>query len=283
MRALLLSAGLGTRLKPLTNYLPKNLIPIHGRPLLDYWLELLTTHGVNEVLINTHYFSSFVVDYVQRSSWADNVTIVHEDRLLGTGGTILENRRFFKNEPLLVAHADNLTIFDPVLFFEQHGKRPSESDLTMMVFETPDPKSCGIVELDDRGVVTSFHEKVGSPPGNLANAALYILEPAVLGFMESLGKAEIDFSTEVIPHFMERIFTYLNTSYHRDIGTIRSWTDAHSDFPPLAASPANAEAWNKTLGMADSMLAPTMTRLLRQTLKRLPVRQRIDNWTSSKP
>lgn len=264
MRAMLLAAGLGTRLKPLTNHLPKCLIPIHGRPLLDYWLESLVTHGVSEILINTHYFSSLVVDYVQRSSWTHNVTMVHEDRLLGTGGTILENRRFFKDEPFLVAHADNLTIFDPFLFFKHHSEGPSGAELTMMVFETPDPKSCGIVDLDERGVVTSFHEKVDSPPGNLANAAVYILEPAVLDFMKSLGKAEIDFSTEVIPHFMERIFTYRNASYHRDIGTITSWTDAHADFPPLAASTANAEAWNKTLSMADSMLAPTMARLLKQ-------------------
>ena len=264
MRALLLAAGLGSRLKPLTNYLPKCLIPIHGRPLLDYWLESLVTHGVNEILINTHYFSSLVVDYVQRSSWAHNVSMVHEDKLLGTGGTILANRDFFKDEPFLVAHADNLTIFDPLLFFKRHSERPREVDLTMMVFETADPKSCGIVDLDERGVVTSFHEKVELPPGNLANAAVYILEPAVLDFMKSLGKAEIDFSTEVIPHFMEHIFTYRNAAYHRDIGTIGSWTGAHADFPPLAASPANAEAWNKTLSMADSMLASTMARLLKQ-------------------
>lgn len=262
MRALLLAAGLGTRLKPLTNYLPKCLIPIHGRPLLDYWLESLVTHGANEILINTHYFPSLVVDYVKHSSWAHNVTIVHEDRLLGTGGTILANRQFFKNEPFLVAHADNLTIFDPFLFFKRHSERPSGAELTMMVFETPDPKSCGIVDLDGRGVVTSFHEKVEQPPGNLANAAVYVLEPAVLDFMESLGKAEIDFSTEVIPHFMERIFTYRNAAYHRDIGTVASWSDAHKDFSPAPASVSNVEAWARTLARADASLQTTMTQLL---------------------
>jgi mannose-1-phosphate guanylyltransferase len=252
MRALLLAAGLGTRLKPLTNYLPKCLIPIHGRPLLDYWLESLITHGVNEILINTHYFSSLVVDYVQRSSWAHNVSMVHEDELLGTGGTILANRDFFKDEPFLVAHADNLTIFHPLLFFKRHSERPREADMTMMVFETADPKSCGIVDLDEQGVVTSFHEKVELPPGNLANAAVYILEPAVLDFMASLGKAEIDFSTEVIPHFMGRIQTHRNAAYHRDIGTVASWMEAHEDFLPVPASLVNAEAWAKTLRMANT-------------------------------
>lgn len=264
MRALLLAAGLGTRLKPLTNYLPKCLIPIHGRPLLDYWLEALVSHGVTEIVINTHYFSPLVVDYVNRSSWADKVAMVHEERLLGTGGTILANRRFFHEEPFLVAHADNLTIFDPFAFFKRHKERPVEAKLTMMVFDTPDPKSCGIVGLDPRGLVTSFHEKVASPPGNLANAAVYILEPDVLDFMKSLHKAEIDFSTEVIPHFLGRIATYRNASYHRDIGTVQSWVEAHADFPALTPSSANAEAWSRTLGMADSMLAPTMAWLREQ-------------------
>lgn len=261
-RALLLAAGLGTRLKPLTNYLPKCLIPIHGRPLLDYWLEMLVNHGVSEIVINTHYYSPLVVDYVHRSSWADKVVMVHEENLLGTGGTILANRRFFQEEPFLVAHADNLTIFDPSAFFKCHQERPRAAELTMMVFESPDPRSCGIVDLNALGIVTSFHEKVDTPPGNLANAAVYILEPAVLNFMNSLAKAEIDFSTEVIPHFMGRIVTYRNGSYHRDIGTVASWAEAHADFPPVAASPVNARAWNKTLSMVDATLAPIMAQLL---------------------
>jgi mannose-1-phosphate guanylyltransferase len=100
-----------------------------------------------------------------------------------------------------------------------------------MLFETLDPASCGIVDLDQSGVVKSFYEKVPSPPGNLANAAVYILEPAVLGFLDGVGKREIDFSTEVIPHFMGQIATYLNDVYHRDIGTLSSWEEAQKDFP----------------------------------------------------
>lgn len=262
MRALLLAAGLGIRLKPLTNYLPKCLVPIHGRPLLDYWLEILVSHGVSEIVINTHYLSPLVEDYIGRSSWADKVVLVHEDSLLGTGGTILATRHFFRDEPFLVAHADNLTIFDPLTFFKHHRERPPKAVFTMMIFKTPHPKSCGIVNLDDQGLVTSFHEKVETPPGNLANAAVYILEPAVLDFMTCLGKSEIDFSTEVVHNFIGRICTYRNTCYHRDIGTIASWTDAHADFPARVAFPENAEAWRQTLDMADNMLAPTMARFL---------------------
>jgi len=264
MRALLLAAGLGTRLKPLTNYLPKCLVPIHGRPLLDYWLESLVLNGINEILINTHYLEPLVNKYISGSSWLKNVTLVHEERLLGTGGTILANKGFFENDSFLVAHADNLTIFDPIAFADSHKMRPSESEMTMMVFETPDPKSCGIVGIDERGIVTSFHEKVSCPPGRLANAAVYILEPALLYFMEALCKNEIDFSTDVIPQFMGRIFTYINSSYHRDIGTVESWTEAHKDFSCAPASQINARSWAETLKYSDVSLQTTMTQLLQQ-------------------
>ncbi len=231
MRALLLAAGLGTRLRPLTNKVPKCLVPIHGRPLLDYWLKTLLDHGVEEVLINTHYMASTVQYFVQQSAWKGKIKVVHEQRLQGTGGTMLANRSFFCEETFLVAHADNLTIFNMEDFMGSHRARPVGTDLTMMLFESDDPQSCGIVELNSKGVVEMFHEKTNSPPGNLANAAVYLLEPAVLDMMSSFGKAEIDFSTEVIPKLLGKIFTYRNTIYHRDIGTMKSWAEANLDFP----------------------------------------------------
>ena len=112
--------------------------------------------GVSEILINTHYLASLVVEFLKRSEWSQWVTVVHEERLLGTGGTILKNRAFFKNEPFLVAHADNLTIFDMPAFVTHHVSRPMGAELTMMVFKTLDPQSCGIVEIDEYDVVQDF-------------------------------------------------------------------------------------------------------------------------------
>lgn len=254
MRALLLAAGLGTRLQPLTNYLPKCLAPIHGRPLLDYWLENLLNHGVEEVLINTHYLAPMVQKYLDQSSWLPYINLVHEKSLLGTGGTILRNREFFKDETFLVAHADNLTIFDVLDFTNHHAGRPKETEFTAMVFKTLDPNSCGIFELDSKGVAQAFHEKVLNPPGNLANGAVYILEPSVLEWMIGLGKKHVDFSTEVIPHFLGKLFTYQNTSYHRDIGTMKSWIDASKDFPIMPANLKNKKAWSIILKTDDSRL-----------------------------
>lgn len=232
MRALLLAGGLGTRLRPLTDHVPKCLVPIHGKPLLAYWLDLLFGSEIEAALVNTHYLPDPVRAFVATSPWRDRITLVHEDVLLGTGGTVLRNRDFFGDGAFMVAHADNLTRFDPAAFIARHCARPAGCDITMMTFETDDPRSCGIVEEDERGVVQAFHEKVANPPGNHANAAVYIFEPTVIGFLAGLGKEVIDLSTEVIPHYLGRMATFHNTGYHRDIGSPESLARAEREFRP---------------------------------------------------
>lgn len=230
MRALLLAAGLGTRLRPLTDRIPKCLVPIRGRPLLGYWLDLLLGNGIERVLVNTHHLAGAVRDFVAGSPWRSRVALVHEERLLGTGGTVLANRGFFEGSAFLVAHADNLTRFDVRAFIRRHERRPAGVAITMMTFRADSPQSCGIVEEDARGVVTAFHEKVANPPGDRANAAVYIFEPEVIEFLASLGKDVIDLSTEVIPAFVGRILTFHNSDYHRDIGTPEALRRAQAEF-----------------------------------------------------
>jgi mannose-1-phosphate guanylyltransferase len=222
-RALLLAAGLGTRLRPITDKIQKCLVPIDGKPLIEYWLDALSKAGVEEFLINTHYFAEQMQEYVVNSKYKDSITLVYEDELLLTGGTILANRDFFKNESFMVAHADNLCLCDFEQFFEAHENRPKKCDITMMTFETDAPQNCGIVDLDDDGIVVGFYEKVAHPPSNLANGAVYIFEPSVIGYIASYQKKMVDLSTEILPHYLNKIYTFKNTIYHRDIGTIESY------------------------------------------------------------
>ena len=91
----------------------------------------------------------------------------------------------------------------------------------MMTFKTENPESCGIVETDDKGVVIKFYEKVKNPPGNIANGAVYLLEPEVISFIEKNNHIT-DFSSQVIPNFIGKIATWHNNGIHRDIGTIES-------------------------------------------------------------
>ncbi|MBT5549672.1 MAG: nucleotidyltransferase family protein [Nitrospina sp.] len=231
MRALLLAAGLGTRLRPITNTIPKCLVEINGKPLLDYWIELLNKGGIYEILLNLHYLPDVVRSHVENSDYPAEITIAYEENLLGTGGTLLKNREYFQDEPLMLIHADNLSIFDIKAFEKCYERRKKNVEITMMTFNTPDPEACGIVEVDDHGIVIAFHEKVKDPPGNLANGAVYILSPSIWDFLVSLRKEQIDFSTEVLPHFMRRINTYQNEIYHRDIGTMESLQTARREFP----------------------------------------------------
>jgi mannose-1-phosphate guanylyltransferase len=227
LRVLLLAAGLGTRLRPLTDTIPKCLVPIHGKPLLGYWLSMLHDADVYPILVNLHYLPEKVREYIGTSGFKQIVSTVYEEKLLGTGGTLLRNRAFFDQSPLMLVHADNLSRFDVDAFIDSHRTRPPGCEITMMTFRTPAPEFCGVVELDERGVVQAFHEKVPNPPGNLANGAVYILEPSIFHFLGSLGKNVIDFSTEVLPCYIGRIFTFHNDEFHMDIGTMESYEIAN--------------------------------------------------------
>jgi len=225
-RALLLSAGLGTRLKPITDSIPKCLVPINGKPLLEYWLDNLSEIGISEFIVNTHYLKEKVEEYCKNSKYKNMIKLVYEEKLLLTGGTILNCKKYLYDEPFMVVHADNLSFCDFSAFVRRHENRPEYCDITMMTFITDNPSQCGIVSINDYGVVENMFEKVENPPGNLANAAVYIMEPSVFIFLSTLNRKEIDLSIDVIPNFLDKIYTFHNNVYHRDIGTVSSYYEA---------------------------------------------------------
>ena len=100
--------------------------------------------------------------------------------------------------------------------------------MTMMTFHTSTPETCGIVEVDSEGVVQRLHEKISNPPGNLANGAVYLLEPQVVRWVTERSQVS-DFSTEVLPEFLGRVATWENLGIHRDVGAIASLLNAQKD------------------------------------------------------
>lgn len=227
MKAILLAAGLGTRLKPLTDNLPKCLVPIKGRPLLGIWIERLTQAGIGPFLINTHYLAEQIEALVETLPHRKQVKLVNELELLGTAGTLIANLDFFKGEDGLLIHADNYCLADLKAFQQAHHNRPPDCVMTMMTFRTAVPTSCGIVELDERGVVIGLHEKVATPPGNLANGAVYILSAEMLKKMSKDLFNLTDFSTEVLPLFVGRIYSYQTSEVFLDIGTPETYEQAN--------------------------------------------------------
>ena len=229
-KALLLCAGLGTRLRPLTDSVPKCLVPIRGKPLLQYWFEnLIDQSGFDEILLNTHYLPEQVERFVGSSSYRDRVKLVYEPQLLGTGGTLKANQDFFKDcSDFLVAHGDNYTSFSAQDFFKAHQVRPQGCLMTMLLFDTDTPESCGIVQKDSMGRVEKFFEKVKNPPSTLANGAVYMMNREMFPLLTAIPDDFVDLSTQIIPQLMGKIFTYDKVNFHLDIGTMSSWEKAQS-------------------------------------------------------
>ena len=229
IKALLLAAGHGTRLLPLTNSWPKPLMPIHGRPLLEYWICLLKHLNIQNTLVNIHDHKEIMEIFLNRPQIVKSVSSVYESKCLGTGGTLYANRKFFKDSTTLFIHADNWCQcdFNDFIYFHQHI-RPRDTLMTMMTFRTSVPSNCGIVEIDHDGTVQGFHEKVKNPPGNLANASIYLLEPEVLKMIEDMPYVK-DFDIDVMPKLLGKISTWENNNILRDIGTLESLILAQND------------------------------------------------------
>ena len=222
MRALLLAAGLGTRLRPLTDTTPKCLVPIKGKPLLDIWCEALLAAGATKLLINLHYKSEQVQHHVDSSKFSEFVETIYEPSLIGTAGTLLANRNFFENQDGILLHADNYCEANISELISAHASRPSNCDLTMLAFRTPTPETCGILEVTENKILQKMYEKSSDDHGNLANAAFYILSKKLISEL----KNETDFSNEVIPKYFGKTLVVETSETFIDIGTPESYAHA---------------------------------------------------------
>ena len=228
MKAILLAAGMGVRLKPITEHVPKCLVPICGIPLLELWLEKLVKLGIEEILINTHYLAEQVERFVNQSDYKTNIRLVNEPKLLGTAGTLIAQKDFWQGHETIVIHADNFCCSDLHGLVKQHHKRPDDTDITALLFETDSPQSCGIVELDEQNVITNFHEKVSNPPGNLASGALFVFNENVFDkyFSTLPANTSMDLSKDVIAGLRSKIFGWKTDAPYIDIGTVPAYLKA---------------------------------------------------------
>lgn len=232
LRALLLAAGLGTRLRPFTLHTPKCLVEINGEPLLGNWLKKLEGLGCEEVLINTHYLAEKVESYVesQRKVLGMRIKMTHESSLLGTAGSLMANKEFFAGSIGLLIHADNAMAGDLKEVIDRHRGGISECVLTMLTFTSDRPSNCGIVEMNRDGVVVGFHEKVENPPGTTANGAIYVFDERLLEELSLMMPEPSDFSLDVLPRLLGRIQTCHTEQPYIDVGTPESLLKAQTEF-----------------------------------------------------
>lgn len=237
MKAILLAAGLGSRLKPITNNIPKCLVEIDGKPLLSYWIETLIELGVTDILINTHYLSEQVELFVEQCEFKDRIQLVYEPVLLGTAGTLVRNADFWQNDTTIIIHADNFCRSDLKGLMKQHRNRPGSIDISLLLFKTESPKSCGIVLLDSNQVITNFFEKVDNPPSNLASGALFVFSPNV--YTKYFSKLKRDFhyelSIDIVPSFLNSMQGWEVDDVYMDIGTPESYEQANNIMNSLPA------------------------------------------------
>jgi len=226
MKAFLLAAGKGTRLRPMTDRLPKCLIPINGKPLLYYWFILCRRYGISDVLINLHHFGDMINEYVGKNEFNLNITLAYEETLLGSAGTVKANSDFIRDEKdFLILYADNFTNVNLKTLLDFHRSR--NAILTMGLFKTDTPRAGGIAEVDETGLITSFVEKPEFPRSDLANAGIFVATPHILQHFPS--KDFIDLGYDVLPQLVGKMYGYRINEYLLDIGTLKNYERAQSD------------------------------------------------------
>lgn len=227
MKALLLAAGLGSRLGAYTKDVPKVLLPINGKPIIDILIRKLIAIGIEKIVINTHYKAILVEQFLKRQDYSEVLSVVREEKLLGTAGTLKSNIEELQGSDFMVLHADNYFQDNLIHLLNFHNSDESDSLMTMATFLTNQPETCGVVEVDKNNTILNFFEKKINPPSNIANAAIYIFKKNAISLIQTLNFNENDISNDLIPKFIGISRAFPLTGEFIDIGTPKNYNIAN--------------------------------------------------------
>jgi mannose-1-phosphate guanylyltransferase len=228
VKAFLLAAGHGTRLRPLTDKVPKCLVPIRNVPVLGIWLELFRRFGIDEVLVNLHSHSELVQEYVRSDNSGVKVHLSHESVLLGSAGTLRANRDWVHGQPSFwVLYADVLTTANLARMYEFHQLRKPTA--TLGLYRVPDPRRCGVVRFDEAGIVREIVEKPANPSSQWVFSGLMIGTPELLDAIPSFQPADLGF--DVLPRLVGQMVAYPVHDYLLDVGTMENYRAAQTSWP----------------------------------------------------
>lgn len=216
---MVLAAGLGTRLRPLTYELPKPMVPVLDRPVMAHILDLLQRHGCERVIANLHHFPDTIRDY-----FGDEIEYRFEQELLGTAGGVRNCRDFLcaEDEPFLIISGDALTDLDLDSFLARH--REAGGIATLAVKRVSDTRQYGVVVHDDEGRISGFQEKPepADARSDLGNCGIYMLEPAIFDHFPERPFA--DWAQDVFPALLERDVPFhvhdIGEQYWNDVGSL---------------------------------------------------------------
>jgi len=230
MKAMVLAAGVGSRLDPLTRSTPKPMVPIVNKPVIEHIIDLLGRHGFDEILINLHYLGDQIKQHLGDGSRLNvKITYAEEDQLWGDAGSIKRAENFF-DETFLVVGGDDLSDTDLTKLVKTHREKHALATIALSLVD--DPSEYGIVLMNERGRITRFLEK---PKGevifsNTANTGIYVFEPEVLEMIPRGTKYGL--GNNLFPLLLSQkkpIYGHLTSNYWRDVGNLEQYREAHYD------------------------------------------------------
>lgn len=232
IKAMIMSAGMGSRLEPLTLIVPKPLVPVANRPVMDILFENLATIGIKDVICNTYYLADQIIDRYQNNNLGINFNYIKEETLSGTAGGVKKCQFFFdKNQPFVVLSADGLTNADIEKGIEIHKKSNAIATIGIKQIPSEDVSHFGVVVTDKDGFITEFQEKpaVEEAKSNFINTGIYIFDYKIFDYIPE--NTFYDFAKNVFPKLLAEhsINTFKVSEYWSDVGTLDQYRQAAAD------------------------------------------------------
>ena len=228
---MLLAAGLGTRLRPLTYELPKPMVPILGRPVMEHIMRLLARHDFADVVANLHYFPDLIREHFGDGS-RQGIKLVYsyEEELLGTAGGVRNVRDHFEGQTFLVISGDALTDIDLTAFYKAHKQKGGIATLALK--HVDDPSQLGVVIVNDEGRIQGFQEKPapGEELSNLGSCGIYMFEPEIFDYFPD--KEFVDWAQDVYPALLDQDVPFYGheiAEYWNDVGSFEEYRQGNFD------------------------------------------------------
>ena len=228
---MILAAGVGSRLDPLTRTVPKPMVPIVNRPVIEHIVSKLKKHGVTEIMVNLHYLGDVIQSHLgDGSRFGVTIHYAQEDRLWGDAGSVKRSEDFLRDGTFLVVGGDDISDIDLTRLLKFHRDKKAVSTLALSLVD--DPSEYGIVVMNEDSRITRFLEK---PKGegifsNTANTGIYVFEPEVFDIIPP--GVSFGFGNNVFPQLLAHgkpLFGFLTSSYWRDVGNLQVYRKTQYD------------------------------------------------------
>ena len=232
IKAMIMAAGVGSRLDPLTKSVPKPLVPVANRPVMDILVDNLKSIGVRDIVSNTHYLAEKIINRYENINFGVNFKFIKEDTLSGTAGGLKKCQFFFdKDDEFLVLSADGLSNADLQKGIDMHRKSGAIATIGIKEIPHEEVSHFGVVVTDENGYITEFQEKpsLEEAKSNFINTGIYVFDYRIFDYIPE--NTFYDFAKNVFPNLLKdhEINTFVIDNYWTDIGTLEQYQQSTQD------------------------------------------------------